>query len=451
MVREKNHCSESSNDTDEGDDQEASSLQEGTNIEDTLTSFREQWQRELTISPKRDESKMYSPNQPNIEVANDEASIESKAKNLFLKGIEHEQSRKFYEAIQFYKRAVQLVPDIEVRLYESTKAKARDIFDADDCFDTLDNDFSTNNDSENHNEVDEEGNDLFFKLSKIVNRNQCVCFPKFEQSTTHISALPMEIVLYILRWVVSSELDFRSLEMFSRVCRGFYISARDTEIWRLACVRVWGVNCGTCEPKYKSWRDMYLKRPRLRYNGCYINKTSYIRDGENNFQDRYYRPWHLVEYFRYLRFFPEGRVLMLTSTDEAQSCVNSLRNRIPRNPSVLVGHFRLHDNCVTLVLKRQETKGINFYRRKKREPVHDSGEQTFHIEFEIQNHHRRVNSQLKWISYSIFTKYKNGQEAKICLKEPSVREFRASPIGGRYPPLKFSRVKSYTQESEVPL
>jgi len=77
-MRWQNHCSESSNDTDEGDDQEASSLQEGTNIEDTLTSFREQWQRELTISPKRDTSKTYSPNQPNIEIANDEASIESK-------------------------------------------------------------------------------------------------------------------------------------------------------------------------------------------------------------------------------------------------------------------------------------------------------------------------------------------------------------------------------------
>lgn len=46
---------------------------------------------------------------------------------------------------------------------------------------------------------------------------------------------------------------------------------------------------------------MYLQRPRLRYNGCYISKTSYIRDGENSFQDRFYRPWHLVEYFRYLR------------------------------------------------------------------------------------------------------------------------------------------------------
>lgn len=39
----------------------------------------------------------------------------------------------------------------------------------------------------------------------------------------------------------------------------------------------------------------------------------------------------------------------------------------------------------------------------------------------------------------------------MCLKEPSVREWRVSAIGGRYPSLKFSRVKSYTQESEAPL
>lgn len=167
--------------------------------------------------------------------------------------------------------------------------------------------------------------------------------------------------------------------------------------------RVWGVNCGTYAPKYQSWRDMYLQRPRLRYNGCYISKTSYIRDGENSFQDRFYRPWHLVEYFRYLRyvmileyilikknvnsyiislinrFFPEGRVLMLTSTDEAQSCVNFLKYRTPRNPSVLIGHYILRDNCVILMLKKQEIKGVSTYRKKKKETMHDSGEQTFHI------------------------------------------------------------------------
>lgn len=35
--------------------------------------------------------------------------------------MEHEQKGKLYEAIQFYRRAVQLVPDIEFKLYESSK------------------------------------------------------------------------------------------------------------------------------------------------------------------------------------------------------------------------------------------------------------------------------------------------------------------------------------------
>lgn len=76
-----------------------------------------------------------------------------------------------------------MVPDIEVCLYESTKTKVRDKFDADDSLDTLNNDFSTN-DSENYFEADEEETDLFSKLSRIVNRNQRVCFPKFEQNVS---------------------------------------------------------------------------------------------------------------------------------------------------------------------------------------------------------------------------------------------------------------------------
>lgn len=79
-MHRQNHCGGSNDDMDEGDDQEASSLQEGTNIEDALTSFREQWQRELTISPKHDASRTYSPKQPNIEVMNDETSVESRVR-----------------------------------------------------------------------------------------------------------------------------------------------------------------------------------------------------------------------------------------------------------------------------------------------------------------------------------------------------------------------------------
>jgi hypothetical protein len=75
---------------------------------------------------------------------------------------------------------------------------------------------------------------------------------------THIGHLPSEVLNYILKvgfyyllffqikdinnclvtilpslqWVVSSELDVRSLESCSQVSRGFYVAARDEEIWR---------------------------------------------------------------------------------------------------------------------------------------------------------------------------------------------------------------------------
>lgn len=65
--------------------------------------------------------------------------------------------------------------------------------------------------------------------------------------------------------------------------------------------RTWGVNCGTSTGSYKSWRDMFIERPRVNFNGCYISKNTYIRNGENSFQDQFYRPWYLVAYYRYLR------------------------------------------------------------------------------------------------------------------------------------------------------
>lgn len=40
------------------------------------------------------------------------------------------------------------------------------------------------------------------------------------------AALPREILMYIFRWVVSSDLDMRALEQLSLVCRGFYMCAR---------------------------------------------------------------------------------------------------------------------------------------------------------------------------------------------------------------------------------
>lgn len=140
---------------------------------------------------------------------------------------------------------------------------------------------------------------------------------------THISDLPPELVINILKWVVTSQLDLRSLERFSESCRWFYLLARSEEIWRLVCLRTWDQLVD--RPLAISWREHFLTQPRVRVSGCYIARSSYTRQGERGFQDnKNTRTWHLVRYCRFLRFFPGGRVAMITSADPPQNVVKTL-------------------------------------------------------------------------------------------------------------------------------
>ncbi|EHB15366.1 F-box only protein 9 [Heterocephalus glaber] len=185
-------------------------------------------------------------------------------------------------AIKFYRRAMQLVPDIEFKI-TYTRAPEGDGVGSSYIED--------NDDSKMADLLSYFQQQLTFQESVLK-----LCQPELENSQTHISALPMEVLMYIFRWVVSNDLDLRSLEQLSLVCRGFYICARDPEIWRLACLKVWGRSCVKLVP-YSSWREMFLQRPRVRFDGVYISKTTYIRQGEQSL-DGFYRAWHQVEYYR---------------------------------------------------------------------------------------------------------------------------------------------------------
>ncbi|XP_044262113.1 F-box only protein 9 [Tribolium madens] len=423
LTSARNGSTESSTD---GEDQDESSSSINQGVEDVLTSFREKWQKELQISPKKPKQKSQET-QPELD-------DETQAKKLFLKGVELEKSGKLYEAIQFYRRAVQLVPDIEFRI--DNAIKTRDITIPDEEIDEKEEESS---DSDHDEEIPE--GELLQRIQKKLSKMSAICVPKIEQKTTHISVLPMEMLLNILRWVVSSDLDLRSLEMFSLVCRGFYLCARDPELWRLACLRVWGLNCGNSPYNYLSWRHMFIERTRLHFNGCYIGKTTYIRHGENSFQDQFYRPWHLVSYYRYLRFFPEGVVLVLTSSEEPAQCVSQMKSRNARSP-ILRGYYLLKDDKVTLVVQRQENKHVQAYKKKRRGgDLRETAEQTFHMELQIKSTNKKRHVQLVWTHYSVFTRTLKGDESTC----------NFDLLGNRFPPFWFSRVKSYTSESDSPL
>ncbi|KAG1678093.1 F-box only protein 9 [Nymphon striatum] len=312
-------------------------------------------------------------------------------------------------------------------------------------------------------EEEEEEPDLIVRFQRYRHKNDGrYCQPKHERKSAHLSDLPLEIFMYILKWVVSADLDLKSLEQFSMVCRGFYLCSRDEEIWKLACLKsvlteifvkilladytgVWGIKC--VKKFYtQSWRHMYLEKHHLRFNGCYISKTTYIRHGETSYIDETYRPWYLVEYYRYLRFFPEGKVLMLTTADNPYIALSKLHSRTPHFASVMVGHYRLYDNIVTAILKPPvKTTDNKAYRRRRRNQIdndsNDSGQLTYHLELEVQHVKRRPNFKLVWNHYAVHTNYKSGQEV--------VANFDLSP--NNFSPFWYSIVKSYSSMSEKPL
>ena len=43
--------------------------------------------------------------------------------------------------------------------------------------------------------------------------------------------------------------------------------------------------------------------------GVYISKSSYVRQGERSL-DTFYKPFHTVVYYRYLRFFADGEEML---------------------------------------------------------------------------------------------------------------------------------------------
>ncbi|XP_077438903.1 F-box only protein 9 isoform X1 [Vanacampus margaritifer] len=396
------------------------------NLELQLNAFRAKWMSEL--KPSRDRGVLRAAGQRRTqEIAQNEEAAE-----LYLRAVQEEQNGAFYEAIKFYRLAMQLVPDIESKINYSHP----------------DTDQVVGNYREER-DADGEIEDLvayFEQQLTLASSFPKICSPELEKSQVHVSALPREILMYIFRWVVSRHLDMRALDQLSLVCRGFYICARDPEIWRSACQRVWGRNC-TKLGHFLSWREMFLQRPRVRFDGVYISRTSYIRQGEESL-DGFYRPWHHVDFYRYLRFFPDGSVLMLTTPEEPLAIVPRLRTQNVRMDAVKFGHFRLSqetDNqtkVFAVIRKRKEEKSSEMQKNRfcRRNPAPEA-EHTFHVGLLLSSGGRQSLTKMAWIHHSCHITYKLTGETVISTFD----------LNKMYTPFIFGRVKSYTAFSDQPL
>ncbi|PYI16847.1 hypothetical protein BO86DRAFT_329794 [Aspergillus japonicus CBS 114.51] len=167
-----------------------------------------------------------------------------------------------------------------------------------------------------------------------------------------ISHVPSEVLVEILRHVAL--MDPAALCRMALVCKRFaYHFAHEQHIWRRICqgpefgfksmhysfaCDIHGNPEHTLGTRYtpfprsmpvqipeplSSWSEVFQVFPRIRYTGIYISTVNYTRPGAAAAYQNvsWNSPIHIVTYYRYLRFYPDGSVVYLLTTVEPREVV----------------------------------------------------------------------------------------------------------------------------------
>lgn len=103
------------------------------------------------------------------------------------------------------------------------------------------------------------------------------------------------------------------------------ISPRERQLQREAALHETTLSLLT-PTVHPSWKHMFRHRPRIRFNGCYISTVNYVRSGQMSTNQATWggAPIHIVTYYRYLRFFRDGSVISLLTSNEPSEVVHHL-------------------------------------------------------------------------------------------------------------------------------
>ncbi|KAK6112792.1 hypothetical protein QQG55_49055 [Brugia pahangi] len=377
--------------------------------EATLYNFRKEWKSELDSRLKESSSMSMESRK--------EQSLHDAATKLFLEGVDCERRGDMWEAVQRYMGAVRMVPDIESKLYKDR---------------SLSNSIGSSDCQRSRSRSHYGFHDLEKILHKRLVDGGRFFEPEFPDEPCPIALLPVELLSILIRYVVGSELDVYCLELLSMTSAGFYLLARDRELWHAICRLTFGTkyfNSVSCTTSL-SWRQMYITYPHPYLHGVYIGKMTYLRNGEASFQDQFYRPWHIVIYYRMMRFFADGTVIMVITSEVPAQVVGLLKSKTPRLAGVLFGHYWMVSQDR---LAAQRTLRIH----KSLHPFlpYEILDQKFEMELHFgDGMKRRAHCVLQIFEYNCTVTYLDGKVSYSCL---DTTDHQACP------PLFFSRVRSY--------
>lgn len=245
--------------------------------------------------------------------------------------------------------------------------------------------------------------------------------PADRERPCHITRLPDVLLLQVLQFLHLT--DFQAVGQFASTCiKGMFL-ARDNVLWAIYGKLLY--HPGTAlyrdfrlqHPSVSlqayidrcydgKWRFFLIDYPRLRFDGVYISTCTYIRQGvsENSFN----QPIHIITYYRYLRFYPDGSCLSLLTNAEPSQVVHQVHAQSPIR-EVLAGHYSLLPSEVRISASGDHRPGV-----------------TFQFSLELKSTSRGRHNKLSWLGYNSWS---HDDVVHYSLKQ--------------FKPYYFSRVKSY--------
>lgn len=191
-----------------------------------------------------------------------------------------------------------------------------------------------------------------------------------------------------------------------------------------------------------SWKQMLQERPFVKFNGCYISVVNYYSEGgKGEFSSSLSNPVRTITYFRYLRFYPDGKCVKVLSSLEPHIVIprllrhNSMTSVVPvgaeishKSPStphlVYEGKWSIYENGkIHIEITRGSVPYYNFH---------------YHFQIESLRGISRHN-KLSWITY--YAVRKTIEQDDEGENGPTVFPLKNEK------PFKFLRVRSYTVDN----
>jgi len=170
-----------------------------------------------------------------------------------------------------------------------------------------------------------------------------------------LAMLNEELLCEVLKFVEGAD-----VARCASVCREWRYATLRPALWRYLCADTWSMESAEqleaeCCRRYRaSFREMYLTRPRLRFDGIYVSRNQYLRRGVREWA--YKGGVHVVVYYRYYRFFRDGTFVYKNSASNAKTVKNELARpiAIARDVAPTAGGGRRHR-------KKQSTIGQSVF------------------------------------------------------------------------------------------